>query len=80
MVIAAVIVICVVLAVLAFLLPRLSKHPQRGVSKTLGAAGNAAGSAPGPLGRLLRKPFDNSNRAANKSAGKGRKARGKSPL
>ncbi|MCW2997330.1 MAG: hypothetical protein JWN65_879 [Solirubrobacterales bacterium] len=80
MLIAAVIVICVVLALLAFLLPRMSRHPQRGVSKTFGTAGNAAGKAPGKLGHWLRKPFDNSNRAANKSASKGRKARGKLPL
>jgi hypothetical protein len=80
MIIGAVIAICIVLAILAFLLPRLSQHPQRGVSKTFGTAGNTAGKAPGPLGRWLRKPFDNSNRAANKSASKGRKARGKLPL
>ncbi|MCW3038753.1 MAG: hypothetical protein JWM31_658 [Solirubrobacterales bacterium] len=80
MIIAGVLVICVVLALLAFLMPRLSRHPQRGVSKTLGGAANAAGSAPGPIGRFLRKPFDTSNRAANKSAGKGREARDKLPL
>jgi hypothetical protein len=80
MIIGAVIAICIVLAVLAFLLPRLSRHPQRGVSKTFGTAGNTAGKAPGRLGRWLRKPFDNSGRAANKSASKGRKARGKLPL
>jgi len=80
MLIAAVIVICIVLAVLAFLVPRLSRHPERGVSKTFGAAGNTAGKAPGGLGRWLRKPFDSSNRATSKSATKGRKARGKMPL
>lgn len=80
MLIGAVIVLCVVLAVLAFLLPRLSRHPERGVSKTFGTAGNAAGKAPGKLGTWLRKPFDSSNRATSKSASKGRKARGKLPL
>lgn len=80
MIIGAVLVICILLAVCAFLAPRLSRHPQRGVSKTLGTAGDAAGSAPGSVGRWLRKPFDSSNRAANKSAGKGRKARSKLPL
>jgi hypothetical protein len=80
MLIAGVIALCIVLAVLAFLLPRLSSHPQRGVSKGFGTAGNAAGKAPGKLGTWLRKPFDSSNRATNKSAEKGRKARGKLPL
>jgi len=80
MLIAAVIVICVILAVLAFLVPRLSRGPERGVSKTFSTAGNAAGKAPGGLGRWMRKPFDSSNRATGKSATKGRKARGKMPL
>jgi hypothetical protein len=39
-----------------------------------------AGKAPGPLGRWLRKPFDSSNRAANKSAATGRKGRSKMPM
>ena len=72
--------VCVLLLVLAFLVPRLSRHPQRGVDKTLGA-GQAAGSkAPGPLGRLLQKPFSSSRKATNKSAAKGREGRGKLPL
>ena len=49
--------------------------PQRGVNKTFGAGGNVAGKAPGPLGSWLRKPFDTSNKAANKSAAAGRKGR-----
>lgn len=80
MVIAAIVGICVLLLVLAFLLPRLSRHPQRGVNRALGEGARAGGKAPGPLGRLLRKPFDKSNRAANKSASTGRRARGKLPL
>lgn len=80
MLIGAVIVLCVVLAVLAFVLPRLSRWPQRGVSHVFGAGGNAAGKAPGRLGSLLRKPFDTSAKATNKSARKGRQARDKLPL
>ena len=80
MLIAGVLALCVVLALLAFLMPRLSHHPERGVTKTFGAAGDAAGHAPGKLGRWLRKPFDSSNRATSKSAGTGRRARGKLPL
>jgi hypothetical protein len=80
MTIAIVVVICVVLLVLAFLAPRLSSHPQRGVNKVFGTGGRAAGKAPGPLGRFLRKPFDHSNKAANKSASAGRKGRDKMPM
>ena len=80
MIIGAVIVICIVLLILAFLAPRLSREPQRGVNKTFGAGGNVAGKAPGPLGRWFRKPFDTSNKAANKSAAAGRKGRGKTPV
>ncbi|MEA2380327.1 MAG: hypothetical protein QOH72_298 [Solirubrobacteraceae bacterium] len=80
MTIIAVVAICVILLILAFLAPRLSSKPQRGVNKTFGTGGNIAGKAPGPLGRWLRKPFDTSNKAANKSAATGRKGRSKMPL
>jgi Family of unknown function (DUF6411) len=80
MTILAVVVICVILLILGFLAPRLSSKPQRGVNKTFGTGGNVAGKAPGPLGRWLRKPFDTSNKAANKSAATGRKGRGKMPM
>lgn len=79
MTIAVVAGICVVLLVLAFLLPRLSRHPQRGVSRTLGAGERAGGSAPGKLGEWLRKPFQNAKRATNRSAGAGRRGRAKLP-
>jgi hypothetical protein len=72
--------VCIVLAVLAFLLPRLSSHAQRGVDSTLSAGESAAGTAPGKLGEWLRKPFQSSRRAANKSAQKGREGRSKTPL
>ena len=80
MTIAIIVAVCIVLAILAFLLPKLSRHPQRAVGKTLGAGQRAGGSAPGPLGRLLQKPFSSSRRATDKSAAKGRGARGKLPL
>jgi hypothetical protein len=80
MLIGAIIVICIILAILAFLVPRLSHHPQRGVDKTLGVGQRAGGKAPGPIGRLLQKPFSTSRKATNKSASKGREARSKSPL
>lgn len=80
MTIAVIIGVCVILLILGFLVPRLSRHPERGVQKTLGLGGEAAGSAPGRLGHWLRKPFGKSQRAAGKSASKGREGRSKLPF
>jgi hypothetical protein len=80
MTILAVVAICVILLILGFVAPRLSNKPQRGVNKAFGTGGNVAGKAPGGLGKWLRKPFDTSNKAANKSAAAGRKGRRKMPL
>jgi Family of unknown function (DUF6411) len=80
MTIAIIAAICVALLVLAFLMPRLSGHPQRGVDRTLGAGQRAGGKAPGLLGRLFSKSFGSSRKATNKSASTGRRARGKLPL
>jgi hypothetical protein len=78
--IAVIVGVCIVLLVLAFLLPRLSIFPQRGVDRTLSTGESVAGSAPGKLGEWLRKPFSSSRRAANKSAAKGREGRSKTPV
>jgi hypothetical protein len=80
MTIAIVVAVCIVLLVLAFLLPRLSRHPQRGVDRTLGVGQRAGGKAPGLIGRLFSKSFGHSRRATNKSASLGRRGRGKMPL
>ena len=80
MTILAVVAICVLLLILGFLAPRLSTKPQRGVNKTFSTGGNVAGKAPGGLGKWLRKPFDTSSKAANKSAAAGRKGRSKMPM
>ena len=72
--------VCVLLLVLAFVAPRLSHGPQRGVDKSLGAGQRAGSKAPGFLGRLLQKPFSSSRKATNKSASAGRRGRGKLPL
>jgi Family of unknown function (DUF6411) len=80
MTIAIVAGICVLLLILAFLAPRLSSKPQSGVNRAFGTGGSVAGKAPGALGRWLRKPFSQSQKAANKSAATGRKGRGKLPL
>ena len=80
MTIAVIAAICLVLLVLAFLLPRLSRYPQRGVDRTLGAGQRVAGEAPGVMGPLLRKPFQTSRKATNKSAAAGRRGRAKLPV
>jgi Family of unknown function (DUF6411) len=80
MTIAVIVGVCVVLLVLAFLLPRLSRYPQRGVDRTLGVGQSAAGSTPGKLGNLLQKPFSKSRKAVNRSASKGREGRSRMPL
>jgi hypothetical protein len=79
MTIAVIIGVCVILAVLGFLLPRMSWWPQRGVDKTLGAGEDAASELPGKAGEFAQKPFEASRRAADKSAQKGREGRGKMP-
>ena len=80
MTVAAIVAVCILLLVLGFLLPRLSRGPQRGVDRTLGVGQRAGGSAPGFLGRLLQKPFSSSRKATNESAAKGRTGRGKLPF
>ena len=80
MTILAIVAICVILLILAFLAPRLSSKPQSGVNRVFGAGGHTAGKAPGKLGKWARKPFDTSNKAANKSASTGRRGRGKMPF
>jgi hypothetical protein len=80
MTIAAVIVFCVLLLILAFLAPRLSRHPERGGQKVLGFGSRSAGKAPGRLGRWLRKPFHTSQKAVSKSGSAGRRGRSKMPL
>ena len=57
MTIAIIIAVCIILLILAFLLPRLSRHPQRGVDRTLGVGQRTGGKAPGPIGRLFSKSF-----------------------
>jgi hypothetical protein len=79
MIIGAIVAVCVVLLVLAFVFPRLSRHPQRGVDSTLSAGQKAGGVLPGFLGRWAQKPFGKSRKATNRSAAAGRKGRGKLP-
>ena len=80
MVIAGVIAFCIVLLVLAFVFPRLSRHPERAGKGALGVGSRGASKAPGRLGTWLSKPFNKSQRAVGKSGSAGRRGRGKLPL
>jgi len=80
MTIAIVIGFCILLLILAFLFPRMSRHPERGGQKVVGMGSRGAGKAPGPLGRLLRKPFSQSSKAISKSGSTGRRGRDKMPM
>ncbi len=79
MTIAVVAGFCVVLLVLAFLAPRLSRHVQRGGDAPLAAGQRGAARVP-LVGRLLSKPFGHSRKAVSKSGQLGRRGRGKLPL
>jgi hypothetical protein len=80
MLIAAVVGICVILAILGFLLPRLSNHARQGSDKGFSLGQRAGGKAPGPIGTLLSKSFGKSGRAADKSHSGGKRARSKMPF
>jgi hypothetical protein len=80
MLIGVLIAVCILLLILGFLVPRLSRYPQRGVDRTLGGGRRGAAHAPGPLGRWLQNPFSTWQRAADKSAASGRRARAKAPF
>jgi uncharacterized protein DUF6411 len=74
---AAIIAFCVLLFILAFLAPRLSRYFQRAGEKPLELGQRAGGKAPGKLGKWLRKPFSAGEKAVQKSGSEGRKARAK---
>jgi len=73
-------VVCVLLLILAFLAPRLSRYPQRGVDEGLGMGSRAGSKAPGKLGKWLSKPFNKGMKATDKSAEEGRDARSTLPF
>ena len=79
MTIGIIVAVCIVLLILAFVVPRFT-GPQKGVDRTLGVGQRAGGKAPGPLGKLFSKSFGTSRKATNKSASTGRKGRGKMPF
>jgi len=80
MTIAAIAVFCVLILILAFLFPRLSRGPERGGQKVIGAPTKATSKAPGKLGHWLSKPFTSGQKAVGKSGSAGRKGRDKMPL
>ena len=80
MTIVAVAAFCVLILILAFLFPRLSRHPERGGQKVAGAPTKATSKAPGKAGHWLSKPFRSSQKAISKSGSAGRKGRGKMPF
>jgi hypothetical protein len=80
MLIAGVIALCILLAILGFLMPRISNHFRRGADKGFSTGARAGSKAPGPIGRLLSKSFGKSQQAADKSHSKGKKARSKAPF
>jgi hypothetical protein len=80
MTIAIVVAFCLVLLVLAFLAPRLSRYFERAGDKPLSVGQRAGSEAPGRLGRWLQKPFSSSRKAVHKSGSKGREGRSKAPF
>lgn len=80
MMVVGIVGVCVVLAVLAFFVPRLSHHPQRGTQRGLGLGSRAGSKAPGALGRVFSKPFRSSSKAVGRSGSAGRRARGRMPF
>jgi Family of unknown function (DUF6411) len=80
MLIGAVIGFCILILILAFLAPRLSRGPERGGQKVLGAGRRGASKAPGKLGRWFSKPFQTSQKAVSKSGSTGRRGRSKMPF
>jgi hypothetical protein len=80
MLIGAIIAFCILILILAFLFPRLSRGPEHGGERVLGFGARGAGKAPGKAGRWLRKPFSSSQRAVAKSGHAGRRGRSKMPF
>lgn len=70
---------CVLLLVLAFLLPRMSRHVERGGKAPMHAGSRGARKTPG-IGHLLAKPFESGSKWMSRSGSAGRRGRGKMPL
>jgi hypothetical protein len=71
---------CALLFAAGLIAPQLSKKPQYRLDKLLSKGAGRASKAPGRLGKWMARPFAKSQKAANKSAGAGRKTRFKLPF
>jgi hypothetical protein len=80
MLIAAIIAFCLVLLVLAFLAPRLSRYFQKAGDEPVSLGQRAGSKAPGRSGRWLQKPFAKAREAIQKSGSAGRRGRSKAPF
>jgi hypothetical protein len=78
--IAAIVGLCVLLAVLGFLLPRVSDHAKHGTDKGFAAGQRAGSKAPSPLDTLLNKSLGKSQKATSKSHSAGKRSRFKLPF
>lgn len=79
MFIAAAVALCILMLIVGFIAPTLSRHPQNGMNKVIGFPRYLVSKLPGPVGRWAAKPFASTQKYANKSAEKGRDARGHMP-
>lgn len=80
-VIAVTVILCVVLFVLGFLAPRRAWRAQNDVDDALVKSEDKAGDkAPDGVDGWVRKPFETSRKATDKSAEAGRKSRFKLPF
>ena len=75
---ACVIVAAILLLVLGFLAPRLSRKPQHELDKGLEKADDKAQQAPGPLDKVMDKSTRTSRKIADAATETGREARYKS--
>jgi hypothetical protein len=80
MIIAAVVGVCVLVAIIAFVVPRLSHHAERGGKKPFSLGSRGASKAPGKAGEVAAKPFQKAQEAVGKSGSKGREGRSKAPF
>lgn len=75
--ITAIVVACVLLLVLGFLAPRLSRRPQNTLDRDLDKADENAKRAPRPLDKVMDTSTMASRKAADTSTDAGREARRK---
>ena len=80
MTIAIVAAFCVLLLILAFLFPRLSRGPERGGAEGRRRADQGHLQGARQAGHWLSKPFRTSQKAIDRSGSAGRRGRDKMPL